>query len=184
MVGTTRDDGTAPPAGARRSRRDLLRYALAGAAITAGLVVLKRVFVPAGLSEGGRATFEALLDTLLPEDGLPGWRATRVMPRLAEEIARNRRGRRALVEGVAWLDREARSRHGAAFASLAASDRAAIVRAAEEEGLGTVPHYFYRVVRDRAMQLHFAHPAVWRAIGLPHAPQPEGYLDFAEAPRG
>ena len=168
----------------RRSRRELLRYALAGAAIAAGLAVLKRVFLPSSLSPAGRATLDSLLDTLLPGGELPGWRETGVMPRLADELARDRRGRRGLVEGVAWLESAARSRHGAAFTTLAWAERAAIVRAAEVEPAGSVPHYFYRVVRDRAMQLHYAHRTVWRALGLPHAPQPDGYLDFAQAPRG
>ncbi|MFI5166517.1 MAG: gluconate 2-dehydrogenase subunit 3 family protein [Thermoanaerobaculales bacterium] len=171
--------------GARsKSRRELFRYAFAGVAVVAGLAILKRVFLPSSLDEGGRETFVALLDTLLPATGLADWRTTGVMPRLVDELAARRQPRRALVEGVAWLDAQAHKQFGTSFAPLPVDAREAIVKAAEESEPGTLPHYFYRVVRDRAMQLHYAHVRVWRPLGMPHPPQPDGYLDFAEAPRG
>lgn len=165
------------------TRRTLFRYAVGGAAIVAGLAVLKRVFLPGSLNDDGRAAFAAFLDTLLPQGELPGWRTSGVMPRLVDDLARRRQSRRALVEGVAWLDAQARARFDTRFAALGVDQREVVVAAAEHEPAGTIPHYFYRIVRDRAMELHFAHPAVWRALGLPHPPQPDGYRDFAEAPR-
>jgi hypothetical protein len=166
------------------SRRELLRYAFAGVAVVAGLAILKRVFLPSSLDEGGRETLAALLDTLLPVAGLADWRTTGVIPRLVDELAARRQSRRALVEGVAWLDAQAHKQFGTAFAPLPVDAREAIVKTAEASEPGSLPHYFYRVVRDRAMQLHFAHVRVWRPLGMPHPPQPDGYLDFTEASRG
>lgn len=177
------ESGTAG-SGRGTSRRELFRYAVAGAAMVAGLAILKRVFLPGSLGQGGRATLAALLDTLLPEAGLADWRSTGVMPRLVDELAARRQSRRALVEGVAWLDSHAHRQFGADFAALPVASREAVVTAAEQSAPGSLPRYFYRVVRDRAMELHFAHARVWRALGMPHPPQPDGYLDFAEAPRG
>jgi len=175
-------EGGAPPRGT--SRRDVFRLALGAAAVAAGLAVLRRVLLPGSLHADGRATLEALLDTLLVDEGLPDWRSTGVMPRLADELAARRQGRRALVEGVAWLDARAREVHGRTFRALPPAARAGVVASAERSGPGSLPHYFYRVVRDRAVELHYAHPSLWRPLGLPHPPQPEGYPDFAEAPPG
>ena len=175
-------EGGAPPP--TTSRRDMFRIAVGTTAVAAGLAVLRRVLLPGSLDADGRATLEALLDTLLAGEGVPDWRSTGVMPRLADELAARRQGRRALVEGVAWLDARAREVHGRTFRALPPAARAAVVASAERSAPGSLPHYLYRVVRDRAVELHYAHPSVWRPLGLPHAPQPEGYPDFAEAPPG
>ena len=151
--------------------------------LLAGGALLRGVFFPRHLRPEERPTLEALLDTLLPEGALPSWRATGVMPRLLEELARDRRTRRALVEGVGWLDAESRRRGGDSFTALPPSARDSVVAAAAACAGGTRPRTFYRLVRDRAMRLHHAHPAVWRALGVGNPPQPDGYLDFDDAPR-
>jgi Gluconate 2-dehydrogenase subunit 3 len=166
------------------SRRELFRYAVASAAVVAGLAILKRLFLPGSLDERGRETLAALLDTLLAGAGPADWRTTGVMPRLVEELAARRQTRRALVEGIAWLDAESGRRFGGAFAAQPSASREEIVKAAADSLPGTMPHYFYRSVRDRAMELHYANGRVWRALGMPHPPQPDGYMDFAEAPHG
>jgi Gluconate 2-dehydrogenase subunit 3 len=177
-------NGAAGPVGSRTSRRHVLRTALGGVLLGTGLFILRRVFLPSALGTSGREAFTAMLDALLPDGDLPGWRRTTVMPRLVDDLSARRQTRRALVEGVEWLDRRARRRYGRPFASLLEPERDRVVRDAADQAEGTLPRFFYRVVRDRAMRLHYAHPAAWRPLGLPHPPQPDGYPDFTEPPRG
>ncbi len=174
-----------PSGPTRVSRRGFLLRAAAGwGAVAAGLLVLRRVLLPGQLGAEGAATLTAWLDTLLPRGELPGHRGTGVQARLAAELGASRLGRRALVEGTAHLERAARERGARRFAELPESVRAEIVEAMAAAPPGSLPAYAYRVVRDRAMELHYAQPAAWRPLGLPHPPQPDGYPDYAEAPRG
>ena len=75
--------------------------------LATGAYFLRRIFFPQRLEGESLRTFEAYLDTLLPGTD-PSWRATGVMPRLLDELSEERKTRRALAEGVEWLDAEAR----------------------------------------------------------------------------
>lgn len=164
------------------TRRELIARLIGLGMLAAGAFFLRRILFPRRLEGESLRTFEAFLDTLLPETELPSWRATGVMPRLLEELSAERKTRRALAEGVEWLDAEARRRKGARFFLAGEEARIAVVAAAEASPAGSIPAFFYRVTRDQAVRLHYSHPAVWRKIGLPHAPQPDGYWDFEDAP--
>jgi hypothetical protein len=180
-------DADAPgrePDGAGRgvTRRELATRLIGLGMLGMGVVFLQRIFFPRRLAGENLRTFEAFLDTLLPGSDLPSWRATGVMPRLLDELSAERKTRRALAEGVEWLDAEARRRAGARFSLVGEETRTAVVAAAEASPAGSIPAFFYRVTRDRTVRLHFSHPALWRKIGLPHEPQPDGYRDFEDAP--
>ena len=146
-----------------------------------GAYFLRRIFFPRRLEGESLRTFEAYLDTLLPGTD-PSWRATGVMPRLLDELSEDRKTRRALAEGVEWLDAEAKRRNKTRFVQAGEEARVAVVAAAETSAAGSIPAFFYRETRDRALRFHYAHPAAWRKAGLPHAPQPDGYWDFEDAP--
>ncbi len=171
-------DGTGPGV----TRRDLIARLIGLGMLAAGTFFLRRILFPRRLEGESLRTLEAFLDTLLPEAELPSWRTTGVMPRLLEELSAERKTRRALAEGVAWLDAEARRRKGARFSLAGEETRVAVVAAAEASPAGSIPAFFYRVTRDQSVRLHYSHPTVWRKIGLPHAPQPDGYRDFDDAP--
>ena len=130
----------------------------------------------------GRATLEAFLDTLIPDGRFPGHRATGVLPQLLPELEERRQTRRALVEGVELLDRGAKRAGSPSFRELDPARRADLVREIARAGEGTLPRFFYESVRNRAMEIHYASPAAWKVVGFTHAPQPEGYPDFAEKP--
>ncbi len=171
-----------PTSGSGWTRRDVLQALLGAAALASGAWILKRVFFPGRLSASGRASLETLLDTLIPEGRFPGHRTTGVLPKLLTELEGSRQTRRALVEGVELLDRGARHAGSPSFRELSPARRDALVREIAGFAEGTLPRFFYESVRNRAMEIHYASPAAWKALGFPHAPQPEGYADFAEKP--
>ena len=164
------------------TRRELAARLVGLGMLATGAFYIRRLLFPRRLEGESLGTFEAFLDTLLPGTDLPSWRATRVMPRLLDELSAERKTRRALAEGVEWLDAEARRRTGTRFSLAGEETRIAVVAAAEASSLGSIPAFFYRVTRDRAVRLHYSHSAAWRKIGLAHEPQPDGYRDFEDAP--
>jgi len=164
------------------TRRDVLRLSAGSLSLAAGAWLLKRVYLPRRLNAAEVATFSAFVDTLIPDSEFPGARRTGVVEPLLAECQRERRRRRALVEGMHWLDREARRQEATPFARLEPATREQIVADLARQEKGSVPHFLYRTVRDRALQLHYAHPAVWKTIGFPHPPQPRGYTDYWKRP--
>jgi hypothetical protein len=97
------------------SRRDLIRKLIGLGMLATGGFFLRRLLFPRRLEGESLRTFEAFLDTLLPESDLPSWRATGVMPRLLEELSAERAMRRALAEGWSgWMTRRGAGR-GPAF---------------------------------------------------------------------
>lgn len=164
------------------NRRELFQGLLGATALAAGAWILKRVFLPGRLSAPGHASLEAFLDTLIPDGRFPGHRTTGVLPKLLPELEESRQTRRALVEGVELLERGARRAGSPSFRELDPARRDALVREIAGFEEGTLPRFFYQSVRNRAMEIHYASPAAWKSLGLPHAPQPEGYPDFAERP--
>lgn len=162
-------------------RRALLQRSVGLALFVTGAWILKRVFLPRNLGSSEVESFAAFLDTLIPDGELPGARRTVRIEDLIRELRESRQKRRALVEGVVWLDRHAKREGGASFAALSYEQRERIVATLAETKEGTVPWFFYRFVRDRVMELHYSRAVAWKALGLEHPPQPRGYLDYWEA---
>jgi hypothetical protein len=164
------------------TRRQFLQRAVAVLSLLAGGRILWRVFLPARVGPRERATLADVLDTLIPDGDFPGARRTGVLERLVAECEATRQTRRALVEGAALVEAAARRRGAVSFAALDNAQREAILgecAAAENESL---PWFFFRTVRDRAMRLHYAHPLARKAVGLGHPPQPLGYVEYWQPP--
>ena len=164
------------------SRRRLLQRAAALLSLLVGARILWRVFLPPRLGSSGRETLAAVLDTLIPDGDFPGASRTGVLERLVAECEATRQTRRALVEGVKIVETAARQRGAASFSALGDEERAAILRECASAAHGSLSWFFFRTVRDRAMRLHYAHPLAWKAIGLRHPPQPQGYIDYWQPP--
>jgi hypothetical protein len=164
------------------SRRQLLQRAAALLALLVGGRILWRVFFPARLGPRGRETLAVVLDTLIPDGDFPGARRTGVLERLVTQCDATRQTRRALVEGTDLVEVAARRRGATSFAALANAEREAILAECAAADDGSLPWFFFRTVRDRAMRLHYAHPLARQAVGLDHPPQPLGYVDYADAP--
>lgn len=164
------------------SRRLLLQRAAALLSLLVGGRILWRVFFPVRLGPRERETLAVVLDTLIPDGDFPGARRTGVLERLVIECDAMRQTRRALVEGADLVEAAARRRGARSFAALANAEREAILAECAVADNGSLPWFFFRTVRDRAMRLHYVHPLARQAVGLDHPPQPLGYVDYADAP--
>ncbi len=166
----------------RWTRRSLLQATIGSVLVAAGGWMLKSIFFPRRLAPAEIETFGALLDTLIPDGEFPGAARTGIGDRLRAECEAKRQTRRALIGGLHLLDEQARGHGATDFRTLPRPQREAILSDWESAAEGTLPRFLYRTVRDRAMQLHYAHPLAWKRVGLPHPPQPDGYLDYEQAP--
>jgi len=163
-------------------RRDLLRFGAGLLSLATGTWLFKRVYLPRRLNASEVETFSAFVDALIPDGEFPGARRTGIIEPLLAECQTGRHRRRALVEGLRRLDREAARQGAAPFARLGPAQRERIVADLARQRRGSIPFFLYRTVRDRALELHYAHPAAWKAVGFPHPPQPQGYADYWKKP--
>lgn len=159
-----------------------MRRGVALLSVFVGGRILWRVFFPGRLADSQRAALAAVLDTLIPDGRFPGARRTGVLEPLLAECAATRQTQRALIEGVELIDAKARRRGAASFAVLAESERAAVLGECASAEIGSLPWFFFRTLRDRAMHLHYTHPLARAAVGLDRPPQPLGYVDYWQAP--
>jgi hypothetical protein len=165
----------------RVSRRSFLNGLLLTAGFAVGRLSIRASRTTAPPSTRGvpelTLTIEAFLAGFLPEGDYPGWRTSNTLPRLVDVAKNNKQAARLLDEARATLDRLAMKEFQQGFRALDARERDTILR--HLEGL-RIPAYLY--LRTQAVQLHFTHPAVQASMGLSHAPQPHGFLDYADAP--
>jgi len=155
---------------------------LAVLSLLVGGRILWRVFLPARVGPRERETLAVVLDTLIPDGDFPGARRTGVLERLVTECEATRQTRRALVEGAALVEAAAHRRGAMSFAALGDAEREAILAECAAAGNGSLPWFFFRTVRDRAMRLHYSHPLARNAVGLDHPPQPLGYAEYWQPP--
>lgn len=179
---SARPERSAPRPAGRWTRRAVLRGVIGSALVAAGGWILKSIFLPRRLTPTEAETFRVLLDTLIPDGEFPGASRTGVADRLRAECEAKRQTQRALMEGLRLLDERARGRGAGEFRTLARPQREEILADWARAADGTLPRFLYRTLRDRAMQLHYAHPLAWKRVGLPHPPQPDGYLDYRQPP--
>jgi len=138
-----------------------------------------------GLRESGTLAgmLDAYIDTLLPADSAPGARELGVTAQVRALVRR----KRALVpvynSGIAWLAAQAQLQHGTDFPSLALAERDALVQRLSEQSDELLARFFHKSLLHARM-FYYSHPRAWPALGLSGAPQPAGFMDHAEAPRG
>ena len=137
---------------------------------------------PVGARPPEWVALEATLETLLPGGEFPGHRETGVLTTLWSVAEGNGALRAKFQEGARLLD-EAGGGSGR-FAAAGPTERARILQAFAHAAPATPQHAYYRFLRDQAMRLHYTHPASWGPLGFSQAPQPQGYPDYRQAPRG
>ena len=125
-----------------------------------------------------RGTLEAFLDTLIPRDEF-GPSATDVgLTESIQEVADRNLSRKLELEiALAWLNLQA----GGDFASKPEHERNAIVSRLASADRHTVLGRAYYYVRTPCMRLYYGNAERARQLGFVSAPQPEGYLDPAQA---
>ena len=125
---------------------------------------------------------DSYIDTLLPADSAPGALELGVPVQVRALV----RYKRALVpvynSGLAWLAAQAQRQQGARFASLTLDGRDALVQQLSEQSDESLARFFHKSLHH-AMMFHYSNPRSWPALGLTGAPQPAGFMDYAQAPR-
>jgi hypothetical protein len=163
-------------------RRRLLLQSLAAA-----LAQLPRFTAAVPMQSGdslasGHDTLRALLDTLIPADETPAASAVGVDQALLEKARRGAGYRRLIEQGAAWLDDSARALGAKSFAAASEEQRIAVVRQAERAPKRTLPRMLFERVRSDALELYYAQPAAWAALGYAGPPQPAGFPEFERPP--
>jgi hypothetical protein len=124
------------------------------------------------------------VDILIPADDLsPAASALGIVDTMIG-VAQGKAYGRLIVQGCAWLDRQARDDYRRAFAELAQEQCIEIVRSAEQAPENSLEGVFFRAVRDDAMEHYYTHPRVWPSLGYAGPPQPNGFPGFAQPPGG
>lgn len=155
---------------------------------TLGLALWLREAVAAPIG-GGRPQAYPLtalapyLDILIPRDETGSATDFGVDRTLIDQARRNRGYMRVLRAGCKWLDSEARKQGVAGFGDLDPVAQEAIVDRTARAREGSLPRVFFDVTRRHGFRAYYAEPASWQTLPYRGPPQPEGYMDHAEAPR-
>ncbi|MGE5300269.1 MAG: gluconate 2-dehydrogenase subunit 3 family protein [Acidobacteriota bacterium] len=165
------------------SRRSFLRVTLGIALLASSGYILKDLFLPSQIDPAKRRTLEALLDTLIPSDTTPGAVQLGVSRKILGKAFEDSEYRRLVRKGCDWLDRMAGDHKVNSFSSLGGREREELVGQAEEAPAGSLPRIFFERMRAEAFFHYYAHPASWKKIGYTGPPQPDGYPDYAAAPK-
>lgn len=141
------------------------------ATLSAGLAPL----LPGALAAQGEdalASLGAVLDTLLPDDGLtPAASALGIEADLRALIAGNDLMTRLFAAALGWMDGLAPM----PFRDLPEPDRVAILDAMATADPNQIPGRFYHILRALAVELYYARPEALAGLPLSPAPQPLGY---------
>jgi hypothetical protein len=124
------------------------------------------------------------LDTLIPEDNTPSATQLGVDREVLIGGEKNRQVNALLREGCKYLDELANRRGAGSFAELDENAREDIVKITAEASRVMVPGFFFNYVRDNAFKAYYARPESWRGLGIGSPPQPLGYPDYTQAPKG
>ena len=87
-----------------------------------------------------------------------------------------------LKRGCQWLDEQARPLGADSFMALQATDREAIVSAAQASPERSLARVFFEATRNDALFFYYSDPASWPGLGFRGPPQPQGYADFTRSP--
>lgn len=127
---------------------------------------------PSRTRAGLETTLAAWVDTLLPADAQsPAASALSVHRELLGIAASDRDLRELIVTGCDWLDRAAQG----AFSDAGPLVRERIVAWTMDAAPDSGPRQFYEILRQRALEAYYSHPAAWGGLPLTAPPQPLGH---------
>ncbi|MGQ0565861.1 MAG: gluconate 2-dehydrogenase subunit 3 family protein [Gemmobacter sp.] len=152
------------------------------AALSAMLSVGLAPLLPpsAAWADAPHAALGAVLDTLLPDDGLtPAATALGLDAELRDLLAGNDLLSRLFATALDWMD----SQGPRPFRDLSPADRTAMLAAMAASDPNLIPGRFYHVVRALAVELYYARPEALAGLPLRPAPQPFGYPPQGDPPR-
>lgn len=132
-------------------------------------------------------TVTVLVDRLIPATDLPGAVAIGIDRRIADLAAVSPQLnltelQQILVAGSAWLDTRARVEGAAGFRALPEERQLDLMTAAFASD-DPAARKMMLVLRHRVMSLYYSDNRIKMAFAYTGPPQPEGFPDFASAPR-
>jgi hypothetical protein len=127
-------------------------------------------------------TLAAYLDTLIPADEFPSATQLGVGKHLVADTETDGGYRQLIEKGCEWLDAQAEQYGAARFAALSQAQREQVVSLAAAGKAGLLAHMFFDRMQADAFAHYYAHPQSWRALGYPGPPQPEGFMNYTQAP--
>jgi hypothetical protein len=164
-------------------RRSLLRRLGAVLLLPAFLRADSKVEPRGGMAAGIRAIVDQLIPAQdLPGNDLPGAVDLGIDQQILTSFSADRGLAAFMAEGIRWFDAAARARGGESFASLVAADQIAVAMRAEASP-DSAGGRLFAVLRRQAMSLYYIHPRVTASFPYAGPPQPQGFPDFAQAPR-
>ena len=127
------------------------------------------------------ASFEFVIDTLVPADTDPGAVAAGVAATLYTQIAANAQHRARLAAMLAWIDRAALAKYRSRFRELPLAERteALLERLAAHDADGADARAELGYLRTRTLALFYTSPAGYRMLDY-HPPSAGGYPDYAD----
>jgi hypothetical protein len=147
-----------------------------------GLGLVRSVAVHASVRHDSR-TLRSYLDTLVPADELgPGALELGVLEAIEAAAGEDAGYRRLLELGCTWLDEQAAYFGAKEFGALGDNERGRLVLFASEQAPGSLARAFFETTQEHAFRVFWARPEAWAGIGYAGPPQPEGFLDYSEAP--
>lgn len=132
------------------------------------------------IKKHGLESLETYLDTLLPGDGIPGASELDLHVYLVEHAMGVQNYLRLLSMGCYWLN--AQSLPGSNFTLLDEVARVRLISLMENAAPGSIERQFFERTLSDAMQLYYAHPQTWPALGFDGPPQPVGFPDYRQPP--
>jgi len=140
--------------------------------------------VPSDHSASSPQNLRAFLDVLLPEDESPSASQLGVDAQILDEASEHPNVKGLLDTGSAWLDLQARRKRAQAFHQLDEQGKIDIVKLAESQPQPSLIRVYFRFVQDRAFKYYYSHPDSWASLGYDGPPQPRGFMDYDQPPRG
>ncbi len=163
------------------SRRELLRLTLGAGLLAASGYLFRDIFLPSDLTRSEEKTLAALLDTLIPDDEIPGALQFGVMEKIREKARGDYQYRRLVKWGCSWIDSLAGRLHSLRFAVISEKDRDNILTIAMEGDADSLPRIFFQQMRSDAFYYYYSHPGTWPQLRYNGPPQPGGFPDYYAA---
>ena len=168
------------------TRRRLL-FAGVISAIAAGTGALwfrRKPKLPADapLGDTEQAVLSDFIDLLIPRDETPGALDLGIHTILLQRAARSARFRADARAVCDTLNARAHAQNAASFLSLPMTDRIGLLTAMEQAPTDSLDKKFFDAMRHFSFHWYYADPRSWRSLCFSGPPQPDGYMDYRDAP--
>ncbi len=125
-----------------------------------------------------QANLEALIDTLIPDAD-----NSSAAEQLLKQFLQDYKQARIYQQGLAWLDRQAKTTFNDSFNLLSREQRDLLLTQADQTTRGSIPYRFLYRARKDALEMFYGSSQGWDVVGYYGPPQPLGYPDHHLPPK-